>query len=55
MAAMLASSSSDVARYMLAIFLLVVGLGLGWALLQLGETFGRISSFIRGTSASCCR
>jgi hypothetical protein len=44
-----AFSSGDAARYLLAFFLLVVGLGLGWALLRLAATFGRISSFIRGT------
>ena len=44
-----AFSSGDAARYLLAFFLLVVGLGLGWALFQLAATFGRISSFIRGT------
>lgn len=45
----LALSSGDAARYLLAFFLLVVGLGLGWALVQLAATFGRISSLIRGT------
>ncbi len=49
LAAMLASTSGDVARYLLAFFLLVVGLGLGWALLQLATTFRRSSAFIRGT------
>lgn len=46
---MLASTSGDVARYLLAFFLLIVGLGLGWALLQLATTFRRSSAFIRGT------
>ena len=44
-----AFSSGDAARYLLAFFLLVVGLGLGWALIRLAGTFGRISSFIQGT------
>ena len=46
---LLAFSSGDAARYLLAFFLLVVGLGLGWALVQLAQTFGRVSSLIRGT------
>jgi hypothetical protein len=46
---LLAFSSGDAARYLLAFFLLVVGLGLGWALYRLAATFGQISSFIRGT------
>jgi uncharacterized protein YoxC len=46
---LVAFSSGDAARYLLAFFLLVVGLGLGWALLQLAAAFGRVSSFIRGT------
>ena len=44
-----AYTASDVADIALAIFLILAGLGLGWALLQLGETFARLSSFIRGT------
>lgn len=46
---LLALSAGDVARYALAVFLLAVGLGLGYAFLRLGGTFGRLSSFIRGT------
>ncbi len=46
---LVAFSSGDAARYLLAFFLLVVGLGLGWALYRLAATFGQISSFIRGT------
>lgn len=46
---LVAFSSADAARYLLAFFLLVVGLGLGFALLRLAATFGRVSSFIRGT------
>jgi len=33
----------------LAFFLVALGLGLGYALLRLGETLGRLSSLIRGT------
>ncbi len=39
---------SDAADLALAIFLIVVGLGLGWALLALGRTLGRLSALIRG-------
>src|SRR5437762_11900015 len=39
----------DLAYLALAVFLLAVGLGLGYAFLRLGETFGRLSAFIRGT------
>src|ERR671923_344945 len=44
----LAYSSGDIARVALAVFLLAVGLTLGYAFLQLGATFGRISAFIKG-------
>ena len=33
----------------LAFFLIVVGVGLGYTLLRLGEALGRLSSFLRGT------
>src|SRR4249919_1088628 len=46
---MLAFVASDAAWIALAVFLLATGLALGWAFLRLGETFGRLSSFIRGT------
>lgn len=46
---LLAFSSGDVAYVALAFFLVVVGFGLGYAFLRLGETFGRLSAFIRGT------
>jgi hypothetical protein len=46
---MLASSSSDWVNYLLAFFLLVVGLGLGFALFKLANVFGRLSSFIRSS------
>jgi uncharacterized protein YoxC len=39
----------DLAYLALAVFLVVVGLTLGYAFLRLGETFGRLSAFIRGT------
>jgi hypothetical protein len=45
----LAFTASDAAWIALAVFLLAVGLALGWAFLQLGATFGRLSSFIKGT------
>ncbi len=40
---------SDFAYVALAVFLLAVGLGLGYAFFRLGGTFQRLSSFIRGT------
>lgn len=40
---------SDFAYVALAVFLLAVGLGLGYALFRLGGTLQRLSSFIRGT------
>ena len=48
---MLASSFTwgDLAYLALAVFLVVVGVSLGYAFLRLGETFGRLSAFIRGT------
>jgi uncharacterized protein YoxC len=48
---MIASSFTwgDLAYLALAVFLVVVGVSLGYALLRLGETFGRLSAFIRGT------
>ena len=46
---LLAASAGDVARYALAVFLLAVGLALGYAFVRLGGTFARLSSFIRGT------
>jgi uncharacterized protein YoxC len=45
----LAFVASDVAWIALAVFLVAVGLGLGWAFLRLAATFGRLSSFIKGT------
>ena len=46
---LLASTAGDVARYALAAFLLLFGIGLAYMLFQLGGTFSRLSSFIRGT------
>jgi hypothetical protein len=46
---LLASTAGDVARYALAAFLLLSGLGLAYMLFQLGGTFARLSSFIQGT------
>ncbi len=43
-----AFSSGDLAYVALAIFLLAIGLGLGWAFLRLAVTFDRLSSLIRG-------
>jgi uncharacterized protein YoxC len=41
-------SFSDLAYLALAIFLVAVGLGLGWAFVRLAVTFDRLSSLIRG-------
>ena len=48
-AVLVAFSPIDAAYVALAVFLVAVGLGLGYAFLRLGETFGRLSAFIRGT------
>lgn len=42
-------SFGDLAYLALSIFLVAVGLGLGYAFLRLGGTFGRLSAFIKGT------
>jgi uncharacterized protein YoxC len=42
-------SSGDLAYLALAVFLVAVGLGLGWAFVRLAVTFDRLSSLIRGT------
>lgn len=42
-------SYSDLAYAALALFLVAVGLGLGWMFLRLAVTFDRLSSLIRGT------
>jgi uncharacterized protein YoxC len=46
---MLAFSAGDVADVALAVFLLLVGLGIAWVSLTLGGTLRRLSAFIRGT------
>jgi hypothetical protein len=46
---LVAFSAGDAADVALAVFLVAVGLGLGWALVRLAATFGRLSAFIRGT------
>jgi uncharacterized protein YoxC len=46
---LLAVSAGDIANYALALFLVAVGLGLGYAFFRLGGTFARVSSFIKGT------
>src|SRR5262245_45786293 len=46
---MLAFSSGELVDYALAIFLLLVGLGIAWVCLRLGGTLDRLSAFIRGT------
>jgi uncharacterized protein YoxC len=43
-----AYSAGDLAKLALAVFLIVVGLGLAWAFFRLAVTFDRLSSFIRG-------
>jgi hypothetical protein len=43
-----AFSTGDLANVALAVFLVVVGLGLAWAFLRLAVTFDRLSSLIRG-------
>jgi hypothetical protein len=45
----LASTSGDVLDYALAAFFVASGLGLAYMMIRLGGTFGRLSSFIRGT------
>lgn len=48
---LLATTAGDVASYALALFLVAVGLGVGYAFFRLGGTFGRLSALIRGTQA----
>ena len=47
----LAFSAGDAAYWGLAVFLVAIGLASAYMLFQLGQTFGRLSSFIRGTEA----
>jgi len=46
---LLIATAGDVAWIALAVFLVVVGLALGWAFVRLAATLGRLSSFIKGT------
>jgi hypothetical protein len=46
---MLAASASDIADYALAVFLILTGIGLGFALLKLADVFNRTASFIRSS------
>jgi len=45
----LASTAGDAAYWGLAIFLVAIGLAAAFMLLRLGQTFERLSSFIKGT------
>ena len=45
-------SYGDLADVALAVFLVAVGLGVGWAFLRLAVTFDRLSSLIRGAEKS---
>jgi uncharacterized protein YoxC len=45
----LASTASDVAYIALTVFLVATGLGIAYAFFRLGDTFAKLSSFIRGT------
>ena len=45
----LASTPGDVLDYALAAFFVVTGAGLAYMLLRMGGTFGRLSSFIKGS------
>lgn len=45
---MLAFSFGDLTHLALAVFLIAVGVGVGWAFLRLAVTLDRLSSFIRG-------
>lgn len=46
---LLASTAGDVLDYALAVFFVLSGVGLAYMLIRLGGTFGRLSSFLRGT------
>jgi len=45
----LASTPGDVLDYALAAFFVVTGAGLAYMLIRMGGTFGRLSSFIKGS------
>jgi uncharacterized protein YoxC len=49
---LVAFSFGDLADLALAVFLLAVGLALGWAFFRLAVTFDRLSSLIRGAERS---
>jgi len=46
---MLAYDSADIVNIALAVFLLLVGLGIAWVSLTLGGTLQRLSALIKGT------
>lgn len=46
---MIAFTAGDAANYALAVFLVLVALGIAWVSLMLGGTLGRLSAFIKGT------
>ena len=46
---LLAFSAGDAAYVALSVFLLAIGLGLGWMFFRMAGTLDRLSSFIRGT------
>ena len=46
---LLAFSAGDAAYWALAVFLVAIGLGSAYMLYRLGQTFERLSSFVRGT------
>jgi len=46
---MLASTAGDAAYWALAVFLVAIGVASAYMLFRLGQTFERLSSFIRGT------
>ena len=46
---LLASTAGDILDYALAVFFVASGLGLAYMLVWLGGTFGRLSSFLRGS------
>jgi uncharacterized protein YoxC len=45
----IAFTAGDAANYALAVFLVLVALGIAWVSLMLGGTLGRLSAFIKGT------
>src|SRR3990172_5277994 len=46
---LVAYTATDIAYIALTVFLIVVGLGIGYAFFRLGGTFARLSSFVAGT------